>query len=268
MGWVLMGVLGHGQDLNCPSIQDYRSLVANFNPRIDSCAVIYGEEKVYMAYEDCVLNKNLNLTYGAEFRSLPLMSSYSPMIVECLEALHGVLCKALQHNRRVFAFRFDLHLPAYIAANGEDFRDSVVSRFIASLKAKIRCNRESLASKGGQVHDTEVRYFWVREVGGNAGRVHYHFVVLLNGDAFNWLGNYDSSRPNTVNRVREAWASALGAPVDIAKPLVQFPESPSYTFCRDDPDSVRAFFYRASYLCKERTKQYGNGHHGYGASRR
>lgn len=229
-------------------------------------AVVYGEVKVFMVYGNWGLNKNLNLTYDSEFRSLPLMTSYSPMVVEYLDALHGVLCKALEENRRVFAFRFDLHLPAFVVASGEDFSNDVVSRFVASFRAKIRYNRESVASHGGQVHDTEVRYFWVREV-GDTGRVHYHFVVLLNADAFNWLGDYESNRPNMANRVRQAWASALGMPAESARTLVHFPENPSYTLYRDDPVSVKGFFYRVSYLCKARTKQYGSGHHGYGASR-
>ncbi len=211
-------------------------------------------------------SKNHRLYFGDEYRLMPLVSGNHPMVMEYLEVLNDVLEKSLGQYGRVFAFRFDLHLPSGIEARPDSFCNSVVSRFIESLKAKIRHNREAAKENGMLVHDTKVRYFWVREVGA-LGRVHYHFTVLLNGHAFNWLGRFQSSGGNMANRIWEAWASALGETIERAKPLVHFPENPSYMLFRDDPLSVGRFFERASYLCKARTKQYGFGHHGYGASR-
>lgn len=219
-----------------------------------------------MDYGNVNLNKNLGTTYDEEFMGLPLMVAYKPFVVEYLEALYGVMCKALRAYGRVFAFRCDPRLPQEMDADGEVFRNEIASRFVSSLKAKIRHNRESAASIGRQVHDTDVRYFWVREV-GSAGRVHYHFVFFLNADAFRWLGYYESPHSNTRKRVMEAWASALGLPVQATLGLVHFPEHSSYSLRRDDPASLRDFFWRASYMCKAETKSYGYGHHGYGASR-
>lgn len=221
-----------------------------------------------MAFGNWNLNKNLDLTYDEEFMGLPLMVARRPFVVEYLEALHGVMCKALAAYGRVFAFRCDPRLPQEMLASNEVLRNDIASRFVESLKAKIRHNRESAASTGRQVHDTDVRYFWVREV-GYAGRVHYHFVFFLNADAFRWLGDYDfeSTRSNTAKRVIEAWASALGLPVESTQGLVHFPNESSYLLRRDEPASLRAFFERASYLCKAETKQCGHGHHGYGFSR-
>ena len=210
------------------------------------------------------INKNHELIFDNNFNSLPLMTAHAPFVTEYLQALQGVIFRALGDYRRVFAFRFDLHLP------GDDFADAVgvsneaVSRFVASLKAKIEHNRESRT--GALVHDTKVRYFWVREVGAT-GRVHFHFAVLLNADAFNWLGAYQSSRPNMANRICESWASALRLSTEVVRNLVHFPDNPSYILFRDEPASVAKFFYRASYMCKASTKQYGYGHHGYGYSR-
>lgn len=217
-------------------------------------------------HDNFSLNRNHDLYQGSQYGSMPLVSESYPMVISFLDALLVVLDRALGQYGRVFAFRFDLRMPAGVDAASETFCNSIVSRFIDSLKAKIRHNRETAKANGGLVHDTKVRYFWVREV-GDQGRVHYHFVVLLNGYAFNWLGNYQSTGGNMANRIWEAWASALGEPVEAAKHLVHFPENPSYMLFRADPDSVAAFFQRASYLCKARTKQYGFGHHGYGASR-
>lgn len=210
------------------------------------------------------INKNQQLTWAKYFDAMPVMYEHGPFITEYLHALRAVIDRAMTDYPRVFACRFDLHLPDHHMADGTYSSNAAVSRFVASLKAKIEHNRQS--RQGDWVHDTRVRYFWVREI-GETGRVHYHFVVLLNADAFNWLGSYASDRDNTSNRIREAWASALNIPVNIAKPLVHFPESPSYQLKRDEPGSIAAFFHRSSYMCKAKTKQYGDGHHGYGCSR-
>lgn len=219
-----------------------------------------------MYSDELILNKNLTLHFGNEYKSLPVIGGNNPMVKKYLDVLINVIESALTQYSRVFAFRFDLHMPAAADASPDSCYNQAISRFIESLKAKIRHNRKVAKEKGGIVHSTEVRYFWVREV-GEAGRVHYHFTVLLNAHAFNWLGSYQSSGGNMANRVWEAWASALGETLEVAKPLVHFPENPSYILSRDDRDSVNAFFKRASYLCKARTKHYGSGHHGYGASR-
>lgn len=221
-----------------------------------------------MGYANWNLNKNLDLTEDEEFMGLPLMVARRPFVVKYLEVLHGVMCKALQADGRVFAFRCDPRLPQGMLATNQVLGNDIASRFVESLKAKIRHNRESAASTGMRVHDTEVRYFWVREV-GYAGRVHYHFVFFLNADAFNWLGDFDleSPRSNTRKRVMEAWASALGMSVQATLGLVHFPPDSSYLLKRNEPATWRDFFWRASYMCKAETKQYGFGHHGYGYSR-
>lgn len=54
------------------------------------------------------------------------------------------------------------------------------------------------------VHDTEVRFSWVREVGVD-GSFHYHFVFYLNRDAFNTLGSFRATSGNLYTRLVEAW---------------------------------------------------------------
>lgn len=219
-----------------------------------------------MNYGSSVINKNHRLYFDGTYHAMPLLSGSLPMVENYLEALRKVIEYALDDHGRVFAFRVDLRLPDSLACDEVIDGSAVVSRFIESLKAKIKHNREIAKKNGGLAHDTRVRYFWVREI-GDQGKVHYHFVVLLNGHAYNWLGDFRSVGRNMANRIWEAWTSALGIAVTDARPLVHFPENPSYMLRRDDPVSVATFFQRASYLCKARTKQYGFGHHGYGASR-
>lgn len=219
-----------------------------------------------MQLESTTLSKNHHLYYNPTFRGLPLMAGYLPMITEMLDSLHGAISCSLEDYSRVFAFRFDLHLPTWIQAGTDAVSNVIVSRFIDSLKSKIRHNRTRAAEISGYAHDSRVRYFWVREV-GEWGRVHYHCVVMLNRDAFNWLGRYQSTGDNMAVRIVSAWASALGLAVEQVRELVHFPESPSFMLSRDDPTSMAALFHRASYLCKAATKHFGYGHHGYSSSR-
>jgi hypothetical protein len=212
------------------------------------------------------VNKNHRLHISGGYNSMPLVSQRYPFVCDYLAALNGVIARALEQYSKVFAFRCDLRIPEWIDAKPDDFKNEVMSRFIESLKAKIKHNRQVISKEGGYAHDSKVRYFWVREV-GDRGRVHFHVVILLNGHAFNWLGTYGSPSDNMANRVCEAWSSALRLPIEEGRPSVHFPESPSYMLYRGDSQSVDAFFQRASYLCKVTTKQHGFGHHGYGNSR-
>lgn len=219
-----------------------------------------------MCRDQLFLNKNHRLLFDGEYRGKSLLGGNFPMVTEYLDALNDVIGRAADQYSRVFAFRFDLRLPLDFEGSADGFSNTAISRFVASLKAKIRHNRATAVRTRAFAHDTRVRYFWVREI-GDGGRVHYHFTVLLNAQAFNWLGRFESNGRNMANRVWEAWASALKVNVERAKALVHFPQNPSYELRRDDPESIATFFRRASYLCKARSKQYGHGHHGYGASR-
>lgn len=212
------------------------------------------------------ISKSHHLYYHPVYQSTPLINGHYPMIEELLQSLSGVVDKALSQYSRVFAFRVDLRMPLGMDASPDHTSNTVMSKFIDSLKAKIRHNRTCVEKSGTYTHHTKVRYFWVREV-GDVNRVHYHLVILLNGNAFNWLGNYQASSGNMAMRVCEAWASALGMQDEEAKSLVHFPENPAYILKRDEQESINEFFKRASYLCKAKTKHYGHGHHGYGASR-
>ncbi|MBZ5487483.1 inovirus-type Gp2 protein [Halomonas aquamarina] len=68
----------------------------------------------------------------------------------------------------------------------------LIARFIASLKAIIKHDRES-KRKAGWVPDTKVHYVWCREIGRN-GKPHYHFFFLLNRDAYYMPGKAASQK--------------------------------------------------------------------------
>ena len=213
------------------------------------------------------VNTNQKLHVAESYGSLSVMYEKGPMIENYLGKLHGVLHAALLDYSRVFAFRVDLRLPEWMKGDDAQISSDIISKFVESFKAKIKHNRLCAKKQNPYAHDTVVRYVWARELGDH-NHVHHHVAFMLNGDAFCALGNFILGNDNMFNRLNEAWASALGLSIEIALGLVHIPENASYHIRRGDHQSISEFFYRASYLCKANTKHYGNGHHGFGASRR
>lgn len=211
-------------------------------------------------------NCNLILHHEPNYYGFPVQWEKGPFVQQYLERLLQTASRAMQQYARVFAFRVDLRLPAGIELPGYASTNQVIDRFLESFKAKIRHNRVMAYRVNRRAHDSSVRYVWAREIGGQ-GRPHYHIAILLNYDAFNALGRFEPGRDNMFNRLEEAWASALGLPVAAVRGLVEIPANPAYCLRRDDLQSQADFFYRASYLCKAATKVYGDGQHGFGASR-
>ena len=209
-------------------------------------------------------NSNLHLHYERTFRGLPVLPSHAPFITEYLEGIHETTQLALSAHRRVFAVRFDLHFPddGSVPESG----NTVISRFVDSLTVRIQSARERSRRLNGTAHPTDVRWCWVREI-GREGRPHYHFVLLLNRDAYHTVGCFDSARENTYSRIHAAWASALGMPIDDADGLVHIPDKAVYHLSQDDPVVMDRYFVRVSYLCKAATKVYGSRCRVFGCSR-
>jgi len=209
-------------------------------------------------------NSNLHLHRENTFRGLSVMTSYTPFITEYLERFYETTQLALNAHRRVFAVRFDLRFP------GDDLRlesdNTVISRFVDSLTVRIQSARERSKRLNGSAHQTQVRWCWVREI-GREGRPHYHFVLLLNKDAYHTVGRFHSAQENLYRRIQSAWAGALRTPVDDADGLVHIPANAGYHLSRDDPLELDRYFRRVSYLCKAATKVYGNRCRVFGCSR-
>lgn len=211
-------------------------------------------------------NQNLMIHEGSDYSGMPVQVGKGPFVKQYLERLYSTMGRAVQQYSRVFAFRVDLRFPKDIDLSEVTYTNQAINRFIESFKAKIRHNRQMARQENKHAHDSEVRFVWAREVGGD-GKPHFHVVILLNFDAFNALGKFEAGRDNIFNRLEQAWASALGLSVESVRGLVEIPANPTYCLRRNDPQSLADFFYRASYLCKAATKVYGSGQHGFGASR-
>jgi len=211
-------------------------------------------------------NPNLHLYHQGTYEGLSIQVAKGPCVEEYLRRLRATIDYAQSEYSRVFAFRVDLRFPDSWGDLGYVSTNEILDRFFESFKAKIAHNRKMARQKNKYAPDSRVRYAWAREFGRN-GRPHYHLLILLNREAFNTLGKMQSENENMRRRLEEAWASALGVRAEEIVGLVEVPENPIYRLHHNDPESLEALFYRASYLCKADTKRFGDGSHSFGASR-
>ncbi len=215
-------------------------------------------------------NRNLHLHTAGTFQGLPVMVEKGPFIHEYLETLWRTINLTFDQYPRVIAFRVDLRLSRLMGIPDDAVSNRVISRFIESFKAKIEHNRDKAREQNKYAHDCRVRYVWARER-SEAGRQHYHLLILLNRDAYYTIGRLQPQRPNMISRMQGAWASALKCEVEQVRGLVHIPSNAEYRVDRNvrsgNVDQLPELFRRASYLCKASTKRYGDGSHGFGCSR-
>jgi hypothetical protein len=213
-------------------------------------------------------NSNLTQYTGTHYAGLPILIGQGPFIEQYLQQTLATLQRALADYPRLLAVRFDLRYPHNQALADYAYSSAVISRFVESLKAKIKYNRSRAAEINQRVHDTVVRYVWVKEYGVE-GRPHYHFLLLVNKDAFHTLGQFNSDFENLYTRIVSAWASALRLTPCEASGLVHIPNNAIYRINgREGSDVLSDLFYRVSYLCKVDTKRYGEWGHAFGCSRK
>ena len=127
-----------------------------------------------------------------------------------LSRFESILNSALAQHRAVSLIRVDLRFPEYMPATimDTDLDSAVISRFFASLKAKIQAYQRHKRRANKRVHATSLRYFWCREFGKEKGRKHYHVILLLNKDT--WCSPGDFTVPSSLaTLIQLAWCSTL-----------------------------------------------------------
>lgn len=224
-------------------------------------------------------NNNLHLYYDGTFEGFPLMTEKGPFIREYLSDLKHTIELAMAEYPRVLAFRADLRFPLGIDLPDYAYTNQVISRFFESFTKKIKYDRERARTHSRFARGSKVRYVWSRE-SPHGGRPHYHLLILVNRDAYYTMGKLRSERVNMIDRLQEAWASALGLPVWLVEESVNIPEKAMYRVDRTPRwrkvagsdrkvlvDELLPLFHRASYLCKVATKSYGDRQRGFGISR-
>lgn len=199
------------------------------------------------------------------FRGYDILRGVGGFNEKHLSKIHDCMADALMEYHRVCMMRFDLHVPSdYQDCNL--YHNTLMYRFFASLKAKLIHAQDRAAKLYRRIHKSRLRYVWCREMSTNQV-IHYHVGILLNYDAYAFMGRYDTSRDNMYSRIFTAWESALGAGGLCKSVPVHIPENAVYKIVRDDRNSFNAAFLRLSYLAKLDTKMMHNGYHVFGSSR-
>lgn len=181
-----------------------------------------------------------------------------------LTSLDNTVQDTLEDYTRVFALRVDLHLPNDELIN----RNRLMTRFIESLKSQLKVHERQRSKQGTRIHRNTLRYVWAKETGTENELEHYHLLLLFNKDAYWRLGNYASTE-SMANKIMKAWVSALGEAVDFDHGLIHFPKNGSYYIdgnSNDYEEQLDALMYRASYLCKCKTKVISPKHRSFGSS--
>ncbi|GAA5192736.1 inovirus Gp2 family protein [Ferrimonas gelatinilytica] len=209
------------------------------------------------------------------------INSHGPLDQRYLERIHQTIHHSVNDYPRTLALRVDLRLPGDTQNmdpmeqdTPDHFADtdpSVISRFMASLNAKIQADLSKKKNAGKRIYPCKVRYVWAREQ-NREHKTHYHTLLLFNNDAYFTLGDYrDLNNVCMATRIIHAWCSALRVdPMEFAT-LVHFPDNPLYYLNRNSSSeefqqSFNELFYRASYLAKKKSKIYGTGFRNFGCS--
>ena len=211
------------------------------------------------------MNTNQVIHQGDRFNGLPIQQEHGMLIEDYLIKAYNCFDKALEDYTRVCMMRFDLQIPENYSPENVN-NNILMSKFFVSLKEKIISSQTRSERLGHRVHYTNLRYLWCRE-SSSFGRIHYHVAILLNYNAYAFIGDFDLESNNMYTRVHEAWASALYMYPPDTVGLIHIPENPVYQIHRGDFQSLASAFYRVSYFCKMATKEYGLRFHSFGSSR-
>lgn len=177
----------------------------------------------------------------------------------------NTIIKAVSTYPRLMALRFDLRFPLVDTSVESDSR--VITRFIASLKAKIRADLRRKEKAWNRKLSCELNYVWVREYGGENGRKHYHLLIFLNKDIYYSLGDYRARTGNLCAMIKQAWCSATRLTHPDFFSLVNFGRV--FYLDRNSAEigwQINQVAECANYLAKNVTKRYGDGERSIGSS--
>ncbi|EOW00700.1 hypothetical protein A1WI_02450 [Escherichia coli KTE98] len=198
----------------------------------------------------------------------------SPIDRDILIPLLNMVYGALVQNNRILAIRTDprfalSHVPGEpdlpICFQRDDAQ--AITRFFDSLKSQLRADHNRSRRPGDP---TLPSYGWCRER-DTSEHPHYHLMLLFNGDAYRYLGNYkDRNGDNMATRIQKAWCSAVGLAHEDYATLAEFPPNAVYRFSRfdalDRSPVYWGFLIRLAYLAKTRTKDVHSGYRNFGTS--
>ncbi|TEW82790.1 inovirus Gp2 family protein [Serratia marcescens] len=182
------------------------------------------------------------------------------------QVFYDVIQDAVSEFPRTLALRVDLRFPRgyqYGLSNKE------VTRFIESLKAKLKVDCQKKNRRWRRNWVNRLRYAWVREVGERNRRTHYHVLLLLNKDFYYGAGKFDSN-DSLAALIQQAWCSALNVDREQYSALANLTKNGMYYLNSNSSDymqQVTDLLKRMDYLAKDHTKCYDDGYRSIGTSR-
>ncbi|MCW2255412.1 hypothetical protein M2263_001503 [Providencia alcalifaciens] len=178
----------------------------------------------------------------------------------------NVINKSVDEFPRTLALRVDLRFPVnyeYSDSNRE------ITRFIESLKAKLKVDCLRKNKRWGRHWRNSLRYVWVREIGNLNKCKHYHVLLLLNKDFYHGAGRFSSDN-SLAALIQQAWCSALGLSPARYASLVNFSKKGVFHLNVNGENYDQQFaelLNRMDYLAKDYTKCYDDGYRSIGTSR-
>lgn len=204
------------------------------------------------------------------------IKSHGPLNKYQLKRIEQTIDKALDEYPRVLAVRVELHMPVCRPLCDMLIEDdyartdaAAISRFNASLNAKLKHYELKQKKAGKRVRETLSRIVWAREFCPTNNKKHYHVLLLLNRDAFNSLGSFEGNGGTLLRLIREAWMSAVNLIYPKNRELVKIPDNPCYYVNAKDGKQSKAYrelIFRSSYLAKEKSKCFTDGERNFGCS--
>lgn len=234
--------------------------------------------------------EELNQTYVREIKSRygklnqanvrRLERRYGKLNHDYVQGIINTMGNALDQYPRLLAIRVDLRFP-----DEEECPDcptqcytasAVITRFINSVKAQIKADIKRKRKAGKRTLTCNVRFVWVREFNQEGSKKHYHVLLLLNKDAYAWLGKIEQSPDNAFNQsvfnmVVRAWIRAIKREYTENKyvGLIHIPLSGFYQLNRNNryfEDTYEDLTSRAIYMAKEYSKDNSDGQRNFGCS--
>lgn len=215
---------------------------------------------------DFSFGKNIHFVDSMDAdRNYPICKGVDYVIPGYLNAIETAIKNYVTKWPRVLAIRVDLHFPDGYAPSQKNY----IGDFMRRLQSRIDSDLKRKARGGKRVHNCELGYVWVKEV-GNSFKPHYHVVLLLNGDTYLGLGEYHPGAPSLFGMISRAWAAALGSEDMFWGKGVFIPQQGTYkinTSHDDFYEELSRLFYRLSYFAKTDTKYYSGQGRNIGYSR-
>lgn len=185
--------------------------------------------------------------------------------LEIKDKIIKTLDSVLEQSSRNFIVRIDLRFPLKVKHKNDS---RVISRFFESLKSKLKAHEKRNKKDKKRIYSNKLKYVWVREIGPINKNQHYHCVLFFNKDAFFSLGRFEDTY-NLYSMINSAWFSAIG--IDrITSGLVHYVPFEIKYLNKKDPEfkeKKNKWIDFLTYLAKDFSKPYNDGHRVVGCSR-